>query len=293
MYLLLPLGRLSRPLNLLLMALTYVLGTGIARYLGVAARPQAFWLGLLGVLFAQMTMGLLRGAFQIHPGTGEDGVSPGDWAAIRDTALYLSIAALAACAIIAFILFRKGDLRPPVLVGAGASLLIILAYAVPPLRLLDRGFGELLLAIHIAYLGPSIGFLLQAGTYHLLLNSSILPLTLLLLATYLVLDFPSYAEDFSHKRETLLLRLGWENAIRLHHGLLLAAYLLLGSSMLFGYSFTLLAPAFLTIPFAVLQWHFLRNIAKGAKPVWSLLTANAVAVFGLTTYFLALSFWLR
>ncbi len=169
----------------------------------------------------------------------------------------------------------------------------MLGYGVPPLRLLDKGFGELLLAMHIAYLGPSIGFLLQAGAYHLLLNSSVLPLTLLLLATYLVLDFPSYAEDLRHGRATLLLRLGWENALRLHHGLLLAAYVLLGTSMLFGYSFALLAPAFLTIPFAILQWHFLRNIAGGAKPVWSLLTANAVAVFGLTTYFLALSFWLR
>jgi len=150
-----------------------------------------------------------------------------------------------------------------------------------------------LLAIHIAYLGPAIGFLLQAGTFHLLLNTSILPLTLLLLATYLVLDLPSYTEDLKSKRVTLLIRLGWENALRLHHGLLLAAYALLGTSLLFGYSLALLAPAFLTLPFAVLQWNFLRNISRGARPIWSLLTANAIAVFGLTTYFLTLSFWLR
>ncbi len=64
MYLIRQLGRLSKPLNLLLMALSYFLGTGIARYLGVSAKPQAFWLGLLGVLLAQMTMGLLAGVFQ-------------------------------------------------------------------------------------------------------------------------------------------------------------------------------------------------------------------------------------
>ena len=120
-----------------------------------------------------------------------------------------------------------------------------------------------------------------------------LPLTLLLLATYLVLDFPSYAEDLKYNRATLLLRLGWENALSLHLGLLVAAYILLCTSALFGFSFALLAPAFLTVPFAALQWHLLRNIAMGAKPIWSLLTANAVAVFGMTTYFLTLSFWLR
>ena len=173
------------------------------------------------------------------------------------------------------------------------DLVVLLLYAVPPSRMLDRGFGELLLAIHVAYLGPSIGFLLQAGVYHFLLNTSTVPLTLLLLATYLVLDLPTYAEDLKYERTNLVMRLGWENALRLHHGLLLAAYLLLGTSMLSGYSFALLAPAFLAVPFAALQWRFLHNIALGARPIWSLLTANAVAVFGLTTYFLALSFWLR
>jgi 1,4-dihydroxy-2-naphthoate octaprenyltransferase len=177
--------------------------------------------------------------------------------------------------------------------AVAASLIVIIAYAVPPLRLMDRGFGELLLAIHVAYLGPSIGFLLQAGTFHLLLNVSILPLTLLLLATYLVLDFPSYADDLEYGRATLLIRVGWENALRLHLALLVAAYVLLGVSTLLGFSLALLAPGFLTIPFAILQWNFLRNIARGAKPIWGLLTANAVAVFGLTAYFLALSFWLR
>ena len=42
------------------------------------------------------------------------------------------------------------------------SLLLVLAYAIPPIRLLDRGFGELALAVHLAYVIPSIGFLLQA-----------------------------------------------------------------------------------------------------------------------------------
>jgi len=284
MNMLLPLGRLSRPLNMLLMALTYVLGTGIARYLGFPARLTVFWLGMLGVLLAQMTMGLLREVFRTDAVLGNNGEATG--AGIREAALYTSIAALAACAIVTFILYKDGVFTPPLLVSVGASLVLLLAYAVPPLRLLDKGFGELLLAINIAYLGPSIGFLLQAGTYHLLLRVSAVSLTLLLLATLLVLDFPSYAEDLKYMRATLLLRLGWENAIRLHHGLL-------GASALFGFSFALLAPAFLTLPFAALQWHLLRNITSGAKPIWNLLTANAVAVFGLTTYFLTLSFWLR
>ena len=293
MELLRPLGRLSRPLNVLLMALTYLLGVGIARYLGTSMRVQAFWLGLGGVLLAQITMSLLAEVFRSDAGAAADEVEARRQRTTREAALYVSIAALAACALIAFVLYRDGTLSAATLICLAASVLIIVLYSVPPLRFLDRGFGELLLAIHVAYLGPSIGFLLQAGSFHLLLNTSILPLTLLLLATYLVLDLPSYAEDLKYQRTTLLLRIGWENALKLHHALLLASYVLLGTSVLFGYSFALLAPAFLTVPFAVLQWNFLRNIARGARPIWGLLTANAVAVFGLTAYFLTLSFWLR
>jgi len=289
------LGRVSRPLNVLLMALTYFLGAGIARFLGGRGSAQAFWLGLAGVLLAQATMGLLSEVFRtdgsprirVEDERGERRL------AVREPALYLSIAALAAAALIAFILYREGSFTSASLLAVAVSLIVILAYAVPPLRLMDKGFGELLLAIHIAYLGPSIGFLLQAGTFHLLLNVSIVPLTLLLLATYLVLDFPSYAEDLKYGRATLLVRVGWENALRLHQALLMGAYALLGVSTLLGFSLALLAPGFLTIPFALLQWNFLRNIARGAKPIWRLLTANAIAVFGLTAYFLALSFWLR
>jgi 1,4-dihydroxy-2-naphthoate octaprenyltransferase len=294
-YLLVALGRISKPLNVLLMALTYFLGAGIARFLGSRGSAQAFWLGLAGVLLAQLTMGLLSEVFRtdeaprqrIEDERGERRI------ALREPSLYISIAALAAAALIAFILYKDGSLTPATLLSIAASLIVILSYSVQPVRLMDKGFGELLLAIHIAYIGPSIGFLLQAGTFHLLLNVSILPLTLLLLATFLVLDFPSYAEDLKYGRITLLIRVGWEGAMRLHQALLIGAYVLLGVSTLWGFSLALLAPGFLTIPFAALQWNFLRNIARGAKPLWGLLTANAVAVFGLTAYFLALSFWLR
>jgi 1,4-dihydroxy-2-naphthoate octaprenyltransferase len=161
------------------------------------------------------------------------------------------------------------------------------------LRFFDRGYGEVLLAIQLGFLVPSIAFLIQDGSFHRLLNATIVPLTLLSLATILALDFPSYSEDLKYARQTLLVRIGWERAVPLHHGLVVAAYILFASTPLLGFSLGLMWPAFLTIPFAVLQIYWLRNIALGAKPIWSLLSANAIAVFGLTAYFLTLSFWLR
>ncbi len=285
--------RLSRPLHPFMAALTYLLGVAIARYLGHPIVPAIFWLGLIGIALAALTMNLLAEVFRSSNENADSAESPARRRAIREAALQLSIAALAAQGFLAFVIYRDGRLTLPTALCLGLSLFVILMYAVPPLRLLDKGFGELLLAIQIAYLAPSIGFLLQVGAYHPLLNVAIIPLTLLLLAGLLALDFASYALDIKYGHCTLLVRVSWERAVPLHHGLIVAAYVLLLAARFLGFSFGLLWPAFLTVPFALLQIYWLRNIALGAKPVWNLLTANGLAVFCLMTYFLTLTFWLK
>jgi 1,4-dihydroxy-2-naphthoate octaprenyltransferase len=285
--------RIAQPLYLALAALTYVLGAGIARYLGTFARPAVFWTGLGCTLLALLSMSLLAAVFQPVGVLLDEHETSRERIALRDAALYVSIAALAAFGVLGLTLYREHTLTFQPTLSLGLSLLVVLLYAVPPARLKDKGFGELLLAIQIAYLAPSIGFMLQTQSSHRLLDACIVPLTVLLLATLLALDFPSYAEDLKFGRQTALTRLGWQMTLPLHHGLLLSAYGLLASATLLGFSFSLLWPTLLTIPFAVLQYLFLRNIALGGRPIWGLLTANAVIIFGLTTYLLTLSFWMR
>ncbi|HUH97612.1 MAG TPA: hypothetical protein VLZ89_09660, partial [Anaerolineales bacterium] len=145
----------------------------------------------------------------------------------------------------------------------------------------------------MAYLSPSIAYLLQAGAYHNLVVFVSTPLVLLTLAMLLALDFPAYSGDLKYERTTLLARLGWQRAIPFHHLLLLGAYVCFAAAPIFGFSLHLLWPAFLTLPFALLQIFWLRNVSLGLKPLWNLLTANAIAIAGLTAYLLTLTFWLR
>jgi hypothetical protein len=77
----------------------------------------------------------------------------------------------------------------------------------------------------------------------------------------------------------------------LHHSLIVFAYVIFAIAPLLGFS--ILWPAFLTLPFALLQILLLRGVSVGGKPNWTLLTVTALAVFGLTTYFLTLTFWIR
>ena len=285
--------RLSRPLNVTFAVLTYILGAGIARYLGVSQDVVVFWLGLGGILLAQFSMGLLAEALRPVDQPSENDEHRAERVLVRNAALMVSIGALAAAAVITILLGREGVLSPVVLLFLGLSLLMVLVYAVPPFRLVDAGFGEFILAVHIAMVAPALGFVLQQGEYHRLVGIISFPLTLLSLAYFLILDFPTFAADEKYDRRTLLRSMGWQRAVPLHHGLILGAYLLLSSALLFGLAWGLIWPALLTLPFAILQIFWVRNIGLGAKPIWNLLTVNALAVFGLTTYLLTFAFWLR
>ncbi|MGD8404051.1 MAG: UbiA family prenyltransferase [Anaerolineales bacterium] len=290
---LLTLVRLSRPLNIVFAILTYVLGAGIARYLGISQKVIVFWLGLGGIVLVQFSMGMLAEALRSVEQPSENDENRPERVQLRNAALLVSVGALAAAGVIAFLLSREGSLSPVAMLFLGLSLLTVLAYAVPPLRLVDVGLGEFTQAVHIAMIAPALGFVLQEGVYHRLVGIVSFPLTLLALAYFLILDFPTFATDEKYDRRTLLRSMGLQRAISLHHGLILGAYLLLASALLFGLAWGLIWPAFLTLPFAILQIFWVRNISNGAKPIWNLLTVNALAVFGLTAYLLTFAFWLR
>jgi 1,4-dihydroxy-2-naphthoate octaprenyltransferase len=286
--------RLSRPLHFLLAALTYFLGTSIANYLGRPFRADSFWLGLVAVVLAQASMNLLAEVFRPYNEPIVEGETRKDRLTLRNNALYISIAFLAVNAVIAFLLYINRHLSVSAFFFLLLSLGLVLTYAIVPFRFVNRGFGELVLAVHLAYVIPSIGYILQSGETHRFLLITI-PLTLLALAYFIVMAFPSFASDTKYARNTLLTRLGWERVVPLHHLFVLLAYFffLALASPVIGLSLSLLWPAFLTLPFAIFQIFQLRNIALGAPANWNLLTITALSVFGLTVYFLSLTFWLR
>ncbi len=285
--------RLSRPLHLLLAALTYFLGTSIANYLGRPFRMDAFWLGLVAVLLSQASMNLLVEVFRPVNEPIIDGETLRDRLGLRNNALYVSIAALSANAVIAFLLYNNGHLSVPAFFFVLLSLVLVLIYSIPPFRFVNRGFGEFILAAQLAYVTPSIGFILQADDTHRLLLVT-LPLTFLAFAYLVVMDFPVFASDTKYARNTFLTSLGWERVVPLHHLFIGLAYIFfLVLLPIFGLSLPLIWPAFLTFPFALFQIYQLRSISLGAPTNWTLLTVTALSVFGLTAYFLSLTFWLR
>jgi 1,4-dihydroxy-2-naphthoate octaprenyltransferase len=285
--------RLVRPVHLILAALTYGLGLGFARYLGALIRVEVAFLGGGFILFVLAAAHLLGEYFRPF---NEPIVADETRAAreeLRGQLLVTAFVLLASAALIVFILLWNQRLTILVDILLGAAALLAFANVVPPIRLSDRGFGELVSAVLMANLSPVLAFALQRADLHRLLPLLTFPLTFLALAYLLALDFPAYSQDLKYQRGSLLARLTWQRAVPLHNVLLGAAYLIYAAAPLVGFSFNLIWPALLTIPLAAYQVFMLRNISEGAPPLWNVFTINATALFGLTAYLLTLTFWLR
>lgn len=286
-------SRLLRPLQLLFLALTYTLGVAIADYLGVSISASTFALGLGGIALVHVSMNLLAEVFR----PPNEPILPDQFGAervyLRDRLLVYAVGLLVIAAILVYLLYLSNRLAGAALILFAISIFTLLAYAVPPLHLARRGYGELLLAAHIGYVAPMLGFVLQYGDFHRLLPIIVIPITALALAYFLVLDFPSFASDLKYERLTLLTRLGWQRVVPIHHGLVVLAFTLLASTPLLGVSPALILPAFLAVPFAVWQIILLRNIALGARPLWKPLTSLAAALLALIIYLLTFSFFTR
>ena len=284
--------KLIRPLHLLFAALTYSLGASIADYLGNSFQATSFWLGMIGVVLAQLTMSILPEIFRLDLEPLSENETRPQRQILRNNLLYISLASLTSLALIFYALFATDQLPLSAVFFLGLSLAIILIYSIPPFRFINRGFGELLLAVHLAYVFPSIAFILQSGGVHRFLAITI-PLIFLTFSYFIVMDFQTFAQDQKFRRVTFLTRLGWERVVPLHHIFVIFAYVFFLSMPAFGLTLSLIWPAFLTLPFALYQIFQLRNISLGLPPNWKLLQATSLAVFGLTTYFLTLTFWIR
>ena len=284
---------LFQPINLLLGLLTYSLGIAIARYLGISLDRILLFGGGLFVLSTIAASGALNSYFapaHVFPKNTEN---PHEKNTMLRLLFYSSIALLGICSIVIFYIILRQQIQPATLILCVAFVLIALSISVPPVRLIDRGYGEIANAILIGGLPAIIVFMLQEGSIHRLVSYFSFPILLLTLSYLLVLEFPDYAADLKYNHQSLLIRLTWQRAIPIHNILIISAYIFFVAAPLVGIPLRLSWAPLLTIPLAIYQIIVLRNIELGLKPNWRILRVNALAMVGLATYLLAFTFWIR
>ena len=137
------------------------------------------------------------------------------------------LVAAAACGALALVLglviqfgFKTGPLT--LVLGAVAAL-IGYAYTGPPLRLIYRGLGELLIGVSVGWMPVLIGYYLIGGIptgpmVHLMS----LPIALSIVMVIVVDEYPDYDSDVASGKRNLVARIGRERAAWVYTALGLA-----------------------------------------------------------------------
>lgn len=291
--------RLIRPIYLFGGILLYALGAGISHYLGENLDWSTYWIGQGWVTAMQLATHFLNEYYDAaddrnNPNrtllTGGSG-AVGDDKIPRKLVLLLAFASLAVVA--ALTVAMIGQLKPdPVVI-----LIMVLGflggffYSTPPVKLESSGYGELTAAFLTGFLIPTFAFTIQVGNIHRLLLMVTSPLVVLCLGMLIALQMPDYASDLKAGKRTLMVRMGWQNAMTFHNILVMSAYFLVGLALYFGFPRFAALAAVLSFPVAVLEiWQMLR-ISQGGKPNWKALTINSVATFASMAYLLTYAFW--
>ena len=287
------LAKLYNPINLILATMTYILGAGIARYLGHKIDFIILGLGLIISLSLLGAAFFLAEYFRLPLVPRGENETQRQREQLRVTLIQVSYAALtlSVAALISLIFIKA--LTPEMIFIIIMAYLCVVIYAIPPIRLYDSGYGELILALFLGTILPVMGFLLQYRSPHRLLIYISFPLTLLALAFLLVRDFPTFATDLKFSRRTLLTKLSWQYGVPVHHVLIFITFLLFSLAPVLNFPWGIIWPVFLALPFAVLQVVWLQRIANGGRTLWTFLNALSIATFGLSIYLLALTFWIR
>ncbi len=319
--------RAARPWLLLASAVFYALGGGIAHFLGTRIDWPVYWLGSAAVTMLLLSSFWLAEYFERssqppfeqvvrkrtlpRPEKRKPVLPPPDWEldlpapdpeetpppevveviVPRVIFLQTAAAALTIGAVMTVLLMTENSLNPGTITLLGIALLLGLAYAVPPVRLVGLGYGELVVAILVANLFPALGYLFQVGDLHRLLALLSLPLTFLLLAAMLARSLQGYLEDVRRDRQTMMVRIGWQTGMTLHNALIATAYIALAVGVITGLSERLAYPVFLSLPVGLFQIWQMNRIAAGTKPRWRLLAVTALATVGLAVYFMNFALW--
>jgi len=117
-----------------------------------------------------------------------------------------------------------------------------------------------------------------------------LPLLLFYLASQTSLQFETYEEDLKKGQQALLVSIGWEHGMTLHHILVSLGYLGLGFYLYISGAWVIAWPVLLMMSVSLFEIWQLQRIASGMRPNWGLLKATGITQYLGILYILLFAF---
>jgi 1,4-dihydroxy-2-naphthoate octaprenyltransferase len=233
---------LSRAPFLIAVVAPYIVGTLLAsRALGIFNGP-VFLLGMAGALCVQLIAHFSGEVYDLQEDrlsvTLERNFFSGGSQVVVENRIQparvktlIRIAFLAAVFLGLLLQFCFNTGKLTFLLGA-SGIACAYFYSRPPIRLVSRGWGELLIAYAFGWLAVNCGFYLQAGRLDLLATWVSLPVALSIVNMILMNEYPDYPADKLTLKQNMLVRIGKEK------GAVVYAFLAISGSALFFWGLT-------------------------------------------------------
>ena len=243
-----------------------------------------FSLVMLGAIFMHAATNLMNDYFDHLSGCDEANPNPtpfsGGSRVIQDgliTPRKILIAALIALSLGSLIgLYLNYICGGNVILILGIiGVLLAIFYTPKQFKIVYGGFGEIAVGIGFGPLMVMGSYYVQAQQLPFKIFLASLPIGILIALILFINEFPDYAVDKTVGKNTLVVILGKEKAIRLYHFLLLFTYLLILSFVLYNILPRIALIVFLSLPLALRAFKISQ---KNFERVYELLAANASTI---------------
>lgn len=285
------LGSCFRLEILLMITISFSIGTGLVDYLGRGISQQQFWLGLIIANLFYVSSELI-GCF-FSPNFINSRVKDSESLRFRNNIFILFIISLTIVGLFTFILYQGFISNILFIIFWSSFLMFLVFYSIPPFNVKNRGFGDILLAILVVAITPMFAYVLQLKDIHTTLFLISFPVFFLLMSYFLAQLLEKYATDLKNNKSTLMTKFGWKTGMKLHNFFLLITFVLYGLAAIMGLPTRLVLPALFAFPIACIQFWEMWRIGEGYKPRWKLLKISSMGSISVLAYFLLFNLWLR
>lgn len=264
-------------------AVPILLGTAIAWKDGFGD-VGLFLLTLLGAVFFQLGTNVINDYFDHKNGVDEANFTPGPFSGgsrviqrgLMQPQAVRNLAILFYAAGITIGLFLAATRGWELVIFGGLGFLLGIFYVAPPILLSHRGVGEIAVGIGFGPLMVVGAYFVQAQRWSLEALYASLPIALLIAAVLYINEFPDRLWDGRAGKNTLVVRLSWERAIRGYYLLIALVYFLIAIGTLLSFLPLATIVALFTIPLA---WKASQVLRQNYRFPYRLIPANAYTIF--------------
>ena len=283
-----------KPIRLISLVMTYLLGAGLVQYVREMKSWTVFIQGGVFLLLFYLTLEYLRLLQTLaDPQYWPDGLKENEAKQIRLLIAIITATFLTVVTTIMISWLHSGILwQGLVFLLSGLIILGGIYYLCIVIASL-RQFEILIEILFFIVIPPALAYFLQSDNPHNLLTMVVIALVPAFLANRLLSLLQSYAIDRKLGLESIVVQIGWENAMVYHNALILLSYFIYALMALLGFPWFLMWPVFLTLPIGLLQIWLMERVKRGMKPLWKVMRFAVACVLFIPIYLLGFAFWIR